>query len=110
MRYMSHFPLQCAGLECLLEVHIGARCKNSSFTLISSCSHWQIKRDKRATLCSTDRQSAADELCTVMQRAHLEDPQHKFIQHIKMSPEPAIILYTDAQIQGFAHLLLSIAY
>ena len=60
---------------------------------------WRIKRDKRATLCSTDRQSAADELCAVMQRAHLEDPQHKFIQHIKTSPEPAIILYTDAQIQ-----------
>ena len=96
MRYMSHYPLQCAGLECLLEVHIGARYKNSSFT---SCSHWRIKRDKRATLCSTDRQSAADELCTVMQHAHLEDPQHKFIQHkfiqhIKMSPGPAIILYT----------------
>ncbi len=34
-----------------------------------------------------------------MQRAHLEDPQHKFIRHVKMSPEPAIILYTDAQFQ-----------
>ena len=91
-----HEPLPSAvcWIGMLLQVHIGARYKNSSFTLISSYSHWRMKRDKRATLCSTDRQSAADELCTVMQHAHLEDPQHKFIQHIKMSPEPAIILYT----------------
>ena len=38
-------------------------------------------------------------IVAVMQRAHLEDPQHQFIRHVKMSPEPAILLYTDAQIQ-----------
>ena len=49
-------------------------------------------------MCNIDRRSAADELYATMQRAHLEDPQQRFIRHITMSPEPAIILYTDAQL------------
>ena len=59
---------------------------------------WRIKRDKRVSLCNIDRRSAAVELYAIMQHAHLEDPQQRFIRHITMSPEPAIILYTDAQI------------
>ena len=56
---------------------------------------WRIKQ---VSLCNIDRRSAADELYAIMQRAHLEDPQQRFIRHITMSPEPAIILYTDAQL------------
>lgn len=37
----------------------------------------------------------ADELFVVMQRAHTQDPSHKFAHDIKTAPEPAIILADD---------------
>lgn len=33
---------------------------------------------------------AVDELFAVMQRGHIQDPEHKFVRDIKTVPEPAI--------------------
>lgn len=46
-------------------------------------------------LCSN---AAADELSAIMQRAHTQDPERKFVRDIKTSPGPAIVLADDQQL------------
>ena len=43
--------------------------------------------------------AAADELFTVMQNAQTKDRSHQFVCNIKTSPEPAIVLADDQQLQ-----------
>ena len=53
------------------------------------------KRKVKNTLSSIN--ATADELFTIMQQAHKQDPSHKFVRDIKTSPEPAIVLASDQQ-------------
>ena len=57
----------------------------------------QISNVKRRTQQGT-MDSVADELFVVMQRAYAQDTTNKFIQDIKMAPEPAIVLADDQQL------------
>ena len=41
----------------------------------------------------------ADALFIIMQRAHTQDPTHKFVRDIKTAPEPAIVLAYDQQLE-----------
>ena len=57
------------------------------------------RRKMKSTLASSGLSPAADELFAVMQRAHTQDPAHKFVRDIKTAPEPAIVLAEDQQLQ-----------
>ena len=50
-----------------------------------------------------------DDLFVVMQRAYSEDPQSKFIRSIRASPDPAIVLAEDFQINDLERFCVSSA-
>lgn len=47
----------------------------------------------------TSECALGDELFAVMQRAHTQDLAHKLVCDIKASPEPAVVLAEDHQLQ-----------
>ena len=52
---------------------------------------------------------ASDELFAVMQRAHTQDPEHKFVRDIKTAPEPAIVLADNQQLHDLVRFGTSAA-
>ena len=56
------------------------------------------QRRKKARTSVLDMSVASDDLFVVMQQAHTQDPAHKFVRDIKTSPDPAIILASDQQL------------
>lgn len=47
--------------------------------------------------------SASDDLFAIMQTAHTQDLSKKFVRDIKTSPEPAIVLAENQQLQDLVH-------
>ena len=64
------------------------------------------KRKKKAS-GTISSNAPADELFVVMQTAHTQDPTKKFVRDIKTSPEPAIILANDQQLQDMVRFCTS---
>ena len=59
----------------------------------------QVSNLKRKEKFSgTSENTAADDLFAIMQQAHTQDPAHKFVRDIKTSPEPAIVLASEQQL------------
>jgi hypothetical protein len=42
-----------------------------------------------------------------MQRAHTQDPVHKFVREVKTAPEPAIVLAEDQQLKDLVRFCTS---
>ena len=53
----------------------------------------------KGKMSSLTNSGAIDDLFVIMQEAHTQDPQHKFVRDIKTSPEPAVVLANDQQLQ-----------
>ena len=65
-----------------------------------------LKRKVTSTVSSGKHgDAAADNLFIVMQRAHTQDPNAKFVRDVKTAPEPAIA--DDHQLQGLVRFCTS---
>ena len=68
-----------------------------------------VRKEAKRKGCDCGPTGEVDDLFVVMQRAYSEDPQTKFIRSIRASPDPAIVLAEDFQINDLERFCVSSA-
>jgi len=69
--------------------------------------NFRITKSHKRKTDSVAIRSKADEIFSVMQKAHTQDPAHKFVRDIKTAPEPEIALADDQQLQDLVRFATS---
>lgn len=64
-------------------------------------------RSKEKSSGSTTNSHAVDELFVVMQRAHSQDPSSQFVRGIRTTPDPAIVVFTNNQLNDMIRFCTS---
>ena len=64
-------------------------------------------RSKEKSSSSTTNNHGVDELFVVMQRAHSQDPSSQFVRGIRTTPDPAIVVFTNNQLNDMIRFCTS---